>query len=70
MNNKDLAIEVVNFLDGVKEIIENNLKINFAHLENDAVSLVSDDEEECSDWINCLFSLRSIIQLRNSLIFS
>ena len=44
-NNK-LAHEVVDFLDGVKENIQNHVCVNFTHLDNQAVPL---DESEYTD---------------------
>ena len=43
-DNTELVVAVVDFLDGVKEGIENNLKLNFAHLENIPIPPVSNNE--------------------------
>ena len=43
-DNTELVVVVVDFIDGVKEGIENNLMLNFAHLENIVIPPVSDDE--------------------------
>ena len=53
--NKELANEIADFLDGVKESIEDQLDINFVHLENEAVPLEknsTNENEEGNDSIS------------------
>ena len=43
--NTELAHEIVDFLDGVKENIQNHICVNFTHLDNQAVPLENDDTD-------------------------
>ena len=44
--NTALADEISDFLDGVKESIENHMDVNFVHLDNKAVPLESDETND------------------------
>jgi len=47
-HNKDLAMAVIDFIDGVKENIENHMHVKFSHLQNEAVTSVADDKDDVS----------------------
>lgn len=44
--NRELANDISDFLDGVKENIENHMDVNFVHLDNEAVPLETNPTNE------------------------